>query len=229
VLERRDGRLFWLFPTPSYPQADGTVERQARERIRPAVLDEETPDERTAALIALVQAANLLDEIFAPDEREEARRRIVDLVTGRRPILGEAAVGHTLARSLFTGALFGLVGATLHDAFQRHHRPFSGHRYQHVEILEPWADLIEDGVSLIDERVSEDSWPSSTWDDRATVAAASSDPSEGGWFSALWSADNSSASDGASGQSDGSGGWSWWSSDSSDSGSSWDSSSGSGC
>ena len=76
ILERRERRILWIFPSRSFPLADAAAEQQARDRIRAVILDGREPDQRTAALIGLVRACNLTDEIFAPHERPQANRRI---------------------------------------------------------------------------------------------------------------------------------------------------------
>ena len=231
VLEERDQRVLWVFRTRSHLQTDGAMERQARDRIRAVVLADEAPVERIAALISLVQAANLLDEIFAPDERPRARRRIVELITGQ-PVQGD-----TLESTMRAGTLFGLVGATLQDAYRRLKgwRGTGGGDWD-VEVLQPWLSVWED-----DSGSSEDDWPASTWADRAATGTASVEQASaaGGWLSSVW-ADDSGSSGGSASQSESSSGWSWWwgsgsdssggsSSDQSSSSSWWDSgSSGSG-
>src|SRR3954470_17812661 len=69
ILERRERRILWVFPTRSFPLADAAAEQQARDRIRAVILEDHVADARTAALIGLVRACNLIDEIFAPHER----------------------------------------------------------------------------------------------------------------------------------------------------------------
>ena len=39
VVERRDRRILWVFPSRSFPLSDATTEQQARDRIRSVVLD----------------------------------------------------------------------------------------------------------------------------------------------------------------------------------------------
>jgi Golgi phosphoprotein 3 len=229
VLEQRDHRVLWVFPTRRYPLADGAVEQQARDRIRAVVLEGEAPDARMAALISLVQACNLLDEVFAPDERAAARRRIVELIAGR------PAEGGTIATGLGADALFGLVGATLQDAYDNLSQSLvTGGTYRRaywdVDILQPW---LSDSVFVS----SGDSWPSSAWEERAPIETASvgTGSSDSTWTSSAgsispWLDDSGSSGGGASESDSSSGGWSWWwggsdsSSDNSsnnDSGSSW--------
>src|SRR5215212_2077859 len=39
ILERRERRILWIFPSRSFPLADAAVEQQARDRIRAVILD----------------------------------------------------------------------------------------------------------------------------------------------------------------------------------------------
>jgi hypothetical protein len=220
VLEQRHHGLLWVFPSRRYPQVDGAVEQQARDRIRAIVLDGEPPDERMAALLSLVQACNLLDEIFTPDERPRARQRIVELIAGK------PAEGGTFATGLGAGALFGLVGATLYGAYRKLSWSFGSFgsytpSYWDADVLEPWLDVAVDSISM--SSTSDDTWPNTAWDDRSTAdatatAGSSSDAagSTGGWFSNPW-ADDSGSSRGQSEDGSSSSGWSWWWSGSSDS------------
>ncbi|MEU2503269.1 GPP34 family phosphoprotein [Streptomyces sp. NPDC007863] len=81
VEERR--RVLGLFPVRRYPEADGSVERELRERLRAAVLDGAAPDERTAGLIALVHGAKLHRIAFPGEPRKEVAARMEELAEGR--------------------------------------------------------------------------------------------------------------------------------------------------
>jgi uncharacterized membrane protein YgcG len=117
VLERRERRILWIFPTRSFPLADAASDQQARDRVRAVVLDERAPDQRTAALIGLVRACNLIDEVFAPHERTRAYRRIEEL-TGE-----EAVRSGSLGLGLEAVLMGALLGATILYAHQTLNRP----------------------------------------------------------------------------------------------------------
>ena len=81
ILERRERRILWDFPLAELPaggrrrRAAGAIgfgRRSWTARSR---------DQRTAALIGLVRACNLTDEIFAPHERPQANRRVAELTS----------------------------------------------------------------------------------------------------------------------------------------------------
>lgn len=117
VLERRERRLLWIFPSRSFPLADAAAEQQARDRIRAVILDGHSPDQRTAAMIGLVRACNLTDEIFAPHERPQANRRVVELTSE------EAVMGDGLGGGLEAVLMAALLGATILYTHQLLNRP----------------------------------------------------------------------------------------------------------
>ncbi|GGY58415.1 GOLPH3/VPS74 family protein [Streptomyces omiyaensis] len=81
VEEKR--RVLGLFPVRRYPEADGSVERELRERLRSVVLGGAAPDERTAGLIALVHGAKLHRLAFPEEPRKEIAARLEKLAEGR--------------------------------------------------------------------------------------------------------------------------------------------------
>jgi hypothetical protein len=117
ILERRERRILWIFPSRSFPLADAAAEQQARDRIRAVVLDGQTPDQRTAALLGLVRACNLTDEIFAPHERPQAHRRVAELTSE------EAVTGGLLGGGMEAALMAALMGGTILYAHQTLSRP----------------------------------------------------------------------------------------------------------
>ncbi|MFD3355246.1 GOLPH3/VPS74 family protein [Streptomyces fradiae] len=81
VEERR--RALGLFPMRRYPEADGTVEGELRERLRAVVLDGADPDMRTAGLIALIHSAKLHALAFPDSPREQVARRMAEVAAGQ--------------------------------------------------------------------------------------------------------------------------------------------------
>src|SRR6185295_13019728 len=100
----------------------------------------EAPDARTTSLISLVQACNLLDEVFTPAERPRARQRIVELVKS-----GPTDDG-VFGKGLGAVVLFGLVGGTLYYAYRRLRESFKGRAAPEwdVDILDPWVTVLAD-------------------------------------------------------------------------------------
>lgn len=76
-------KVFGVFPQRRYPEADGTVERALRERLREVVLEGAEPDERTAGLIALIHSAKLHRLAFPDRQRDEVTARMTEIAAGR--------------------------------------------------------------------------------------------------------------------------------------------------
>jgi hypothetical protein len=68
-------RVLGVFPTTRWTPGDPAVEAAILGRIRAAVLDGSAPDERTAALISILHAVDLLPRLFADADRRAVRRR----------------------------------------------------------------------------------------------------------------------------------------------------------
>lgn len=81
VVEERH-RVLGLFPVRRYPEADGSAERELRERLRAVVLDGAAPDERTVGLIALVHGAKLHRLAFPGEPRKEIAAKLEKLADG---------------------------------------------------------------------------------------------------------------------------------------------------
>jgi hypothetical protein len=74
VIEEREDRVLGLIPRRRWPTVDGTHEADVRRRLADALLHGTTPDERTAALVALLSA---LDVVHRVVEREGMSAREV--------------------------------------------------------------------------------------------------------------------------------------------------------
>lgn len=81
VEERR--KALGVFPVRRYPEADGAVERELRERLASAVRKGAEPDERTASLIAVIHAAGLHGLAFPEAPRKEVKARTAAISDGR--------------------------------------------------------------------------------------------------------------------------------------------------
>src|SRR3954452_6149869 len=116
VLERRERRILWVFPSRSFPLADAAAEQQARDRIRSVILDDREPDQRTAALIGLVRSCNLIDEVFAPHERTRANRRFEELTSQEAVESGVFGYGYDAP---LMGVLLGATILYAHHVMRR--------------------------------------------------------------------------------------------------------------
>ncbi|MGK5449304.1 GOLPH3/VPS74 family protein [Streptomyces radiopugnans] len=77
-------RVLGLFPVRRYPEADGSVEREVRERLESVVVGGADPDERTAGLVALLHAAGLYRQAFPGLPRKRVEPRMAGIAEGNR-------------------------------------------------------------------------------------------------------------------------------------------------
>lgn len=77
VLAEERGRVLGIFPTTRWPEADGSVEAEVRQRVS-GVLAGAEPDARTAVLIAVMHAAKLDRKVFP----EASKERVKEIAEG---------------------------------------------------------------------------------------------------------------------------------------------------
>ncbi|MCC5655115.1 GPP34 family phosphoprotein [Nostoc sp. XA013] len=104
VLQRQEQRILGLFPTQRYFLTDESIQREIVQQVREAVLEGIGLDSRMVALISLMQASDLTDAVFRPEERPEARSRI-------KAIAREELVGQAVSKAIFTVQAATLLGA----------------------------------------------------------------------------------------------------------------------
>lgn len=80
VLKREEKKILWLIPVERFPTQDPMPEVLSRIAIRRIVLENEEPDNRTLALLSLIKASNLIDELFLKEERRQAANIIEDYI-----------------------------------------------------------------------------------------------------------------------------------------------------
>ena len=66
----------WAFRARRYPTIDGKAEQEVKLRIGDVLLSDDIPDPRDVALIGLVDACDILREIFPDRDMEQCRPRI---------------------------------------------------------------------------------------------------------------------------------------------------------
>ena len=88
VLREEEKRFLWVFESRRYPMIDGKEEREVKLRIMGVLFSEEIPDPRDVALISLVDACRLFEEILGPRELERVRDRIA--VIRKLDLIGQA-------------------------------------------------------------------------------------------------------------------------------------------
>lgn len=79
ILEAQDEKFLWVFRSRRYPMIDGRVEREAKLRIEDVLLSDDAPDPRDVAMIGLLDASDILGDIFSEREMERARPRVEQL------------------------------------------------------------------------------------------------------------------------------------------------------
>jgi hypothetical protein len=81
-----------VFRQSRFPTQDATPENETRDSIRNVVLWGQEPGDREVALIGLVKACDLVNEVFAKGERKVAEKRIKELTEGEEVGKAVAAV-----------------------------------------------------------------------------------------------------------------------------------------
>ncbi|MFF8384101.1 GPP34 family phosphoprotein [Streptomyces kanasensis] len=82
IVEERH-RTLGIFPVRRYPEADGSVERELRDRLNRVVLEGSRPDDRTSALVALLHGARLHGIAFPGMPRKEIEPRMAAIAEGK--------------------------------------------------------------------------------------------------------------------------------------------------
>ena len=88
ILREEEQRFLWVFESRRYPMIDGKEEREVKLRIMGVLFSEEIPDPRDVALISLVDACRLFEELLGPRELEGVRDRIA--VIRKLDLIGQA-------------------------------------------------------------------------------------------------------------------------------------------
>ena len=79
ILEAKDEKFLWVFHSRRYPTVDGRTERAVKLRMEDVLLSDDMPDPRDIALICLVDACDILDDLFSEREMERVRPRVEQL------------------------------------------------------------------------------------------------------------------------------------------------------
>lgn len=79
IIEAKDEKFLWVFRSRRYPTIDGRAEREVKLRMEDVLLSDDMPDPRDVALICLVDACDILSDIFSEREMERVRPRIEQL------------------------------------------------------------------------------------------------------------------------------------------------------
>ena len=86
VVRAERGKILGVFPVRRWPAEDASEEAEVRRLMTQALVQQVTPDTRTAALIALVHAVGRVDKIVDPRQhglsRRELRARAKEIAEG---------------------------------------------------------------------------------------------------------------------------------------------------
>lgn len=75
ILRLEEGRILGIFPTTAWKPGDAAVESSLVGRVGRAVLNGAAPDDRTAALISILHAIDLLPKLFPNADKRAVRQR----------------------------------------------------------------------------------------------------------------------------------------------------------
>ena len=88
ILQRRDGKRLGLLPRTTWPAADTTRDNQLRRTITVCLVDGGLPDERTAALIALLAAVDQAHKAITTNHaatKRQIKKRAKEIAEGQWP------------------------------------------------------------------------------------------------------------------------------------------------
>ncbi|MFF3288140.1 GPP34 family phosphoprotein [Streptomyces sp. NPDC003023] len=83
LVAEEEHKVLGLFPVKRYPEADGSTERELRERLSAVVLHDAAPDDRTAGLVALIHCAKLHRLAFPDVPRKQITPRMTEIADGQ--------------------------------------------------------------------------------------------------------------------------------------------------
>ncbi len=90
VLKKEERKILWIIPVDTYPINDPLPTVHTRLRIREIVLEDTQANQKDLALLSLVKATNLIDELFLKDEKKQAANIINDLINNEQ--IGKAVL-----------------------------------------------------------------------------------------------------------------------------------------
>ncbi len=88
ILKQEGRRILWVFEVKRYPTLNAVPEMEIKQRIRSIVMYNHPPTDEDIALLSLVNACDLVGEVFPKNERKQARQRLKELT--RDEAIGKA-------------------------------------------------------------------------------------------------------------------------------------------
>ncbi len=79
VLREEKAKVLGLFPTTRWPTVDPTYEQQVVDGIRSVVVDGAQPDGRTAALVSLLSAVDLVPKVLPDEDKKQVQARAKEI------------------------------------------------------------------------------------------------------------------------------------------------------
>lgn len=80
VLEHRNERFLWVFPSRRYPTVDGKADREVKLRIMSVLFSDEIPGPRDIAIVGLADTCDIFKELLSKRELEHATTRIAQVL-----------------------------------------------------------------------------------------------------------------------------------------------------
>ena len=84
ILAHVEKQFLWVFPYQRYPERDPQPERRVRDRLYDLIRGRIAPNDRLVALLSLVYACGLLNEIVPKGERREAKKQVKEMLKGEK-------------------------------------------------------------------------------------------------------------------------------------------------
>jgi hypothetical protein len=80
ILLNEDDNIRWAIPSKVYTDQNASAKYCIKDRLRSIVLADKEMDLRSLTLLSILQASNSLKLVYTKDERQEARKRIHELL-----------------------------------------------------------------------------------------------------------------------------------------------------
>jgi hypothetical protein len=90
ILYKNERKVLWIFTSTTYPIKDSTPKSEIKTKIREAILHGKKHDDRTIALIALVNACGFINQIFTKGERKLAKIKIEEIM--KKNVIAKAVI-----------------------------------------------------------------------------------------------------------------------------------------
>ena len=103
ILIRKEQRIMWVIPTKRYPMINAGLEEEIRGRIHQVVIQQDKAKDEDIALLSLINACELINEVFKKEERKRAKQRI-------KEITEEEQIGEAVS-SIVTEIIFAISAA----------------------------------------------------------------------------------------------------------------------